>query len=131
MDAPRLINTIDEYVPLLIRSGLVSEGEVAKLLSEYRSQYLPTQRLPDTITAWCAFLVGAGSISPWQSERLRHGQWKGFVFEGYTLLDRLGSDDSHSFYFARSVATNALVRLSICAPQPGRSPRFSVDHEYP
>ena len=134
MTTPRSVNSVDDYVPLLIRSGLVSEDVAARLLSEYRSAYLPTHRKSDPITTWCAFLVASGSLTPWQCERLRHGQWKGFLFEGYLLLDWLGSDESRScsFYLARQVATDAVVRLAISPPQPGLPPHpdFSVDHVY-
>jgi hypothetical protein len=132
MSTLRTINTIAEFVPLLVRSELVAEAEVARLLKEYRAEYLPSRRVPDTITAWCTFLTATGSLTPWQCERLRNGQWKGFVLDDYLLLDRLGFDESHSFYFARERSTNAWVRLSICVPRPGGSSglEFTVDHVY-
>jgi hypothetical protein len=108
----RRVKTIDELSALLTASQLASQEEVASLKERFGSGDTRFD-LPDTVTGFCAFLVAEGVLSPWQCEKLRNGQWKGFFLDAYELLDHLGHDDHHNYYLARDAKRARFVRVIV------------------
>ncbi|HEX2475621.1 MAG TPA: hypothetical protein VHK01_12800 [Lacipirellulaceae bacterium] len=109
--------TPEEFLRLLIRSELATKEESAALLAEFREVYLKSTWLPDSITAFCSYLVGAGHLTTWQCAKLRQGQWKGFYLGGFELLDLVSIDEEKfSHYLARNTGDDAIVRLAITPP---------------
>jgi hypothetical protein len=116
--------TPEEFLRLLIRSELATEEESAALLAEFREEYLKSTWLPDTITAFCSYLVGAGHLTTWQCAKLRQGQWKGFYLGGFELLDLLSIDKEFSYFLARDIRDDAIVRLAITPPARAKGHRI-------
>jgi hypothetical protein len=125
-------DTVDQMVAALIRSALVTEDRAAALLTEYRTDFAPSSGMPDTVTAFCTYLVSIEEVTTWQCEKLRNGQWKGFFeLDDYELLDKLGSDDEYGYYLGRHTAKGTFVRLAIRLAH-GKSHRinFRIDHAF-
>ena len=110
----RRIDSIDEFVAVLKRSGLVHGVDVDQLINRYEGEYLTETKMPKVITTLCTFLVSIQMLTTWQCEKLRHGQWKGFGdFESFELLDQLDRNNEFGYYLARDIRDGRIVRLEM------------------
>jgi hypothetical protein len=124
--------SIEELVPVLIRSGLATEQEAAHFYTQYRNEFLKKVRIPDTLTAFCSFLVAHGNLSTWQCWKLRQGQWKGFRLDDFVLVDFLDKDQECSYYLARNTRDDAFVCLAIVpmAHSKGKEIEYRIAHHF-
>jgi hypothetical protein len=127
MNLPHQVNRVKEFAAILVRSGLADQQAVTSLLARYRNDYLPESKDPDTITAFCCFLVATGVLTPWQCDKLRRGQWKGFFYHDFVILDTLGFDGAVGHYLTRNINTGAYVDLTFRRTETGVE--CIVDHE--
>jgi serine/threonine-protein kinase len=97
------------FLANLRRSGLVTEGELARLLP----------RLPagDAADAVASGLVGLGVITRFQAERLLTGRAAGFLLGEYRILDQLGRGAMGRVFKAEHRIMGRLVALKVLAPQ--------------
>jgi hypothetical protein len=124
--------SIDELVGILVRSGLATEQEAAEYLRRYRDEYLKTTRMPDTITAFCRFLVANDILTTWQCWKLRNGQWKGFYLDDFVIIDFQGKNHEFSYYLARDTRDDAIVVLEITPMNRAKGPEteYRVHHHF-
>lgn len=132
MDERRYVDDVGEFLSLLVRSKLVSKNEMGDLLASYRTEYLPTSRYPDTITAICTFLVERGVVTSWQCGMLRRGQYKGFLLGHFQLLDQLGRDNDDKYFLAEDTETGRHVSLAVTLPaeRRDRDIKYRVEREF-
>jgi hypothetical protein len=132
MTEPRRKDTIEDFSAALIRSKLATERNVAILIERYRFEFLPTTNLPDTISAFCNFLVIQQVLTPWQIDKLRHAKWKGFFLDDYVFFDQLGLDSEYCYYLARHTGTGKFARLAITPFHRSNGPgiEYRVDYEW-
>jgi hypothetical protein len=121
--------TVEEFFSILARSALIPEQQGIKLIAHYRDEYLTTSKLPDTITAFCDFLVTRMGLTVWQCAKLRNGQYKGFIWNNFVILDMLDADEKFSYYLARDTADGKCVRLGFTLPNRPDS-TFQVIERY-
>ncbi|WP_425397666.1 hypothetical protein [Aeoliella sp.] len=128
----RDVNTIEELVELWVRSKLATEQMAADHVRAYRENFLDSSPLPDTITAFCSYLVSAGALTPWQCQMLRNGKWKGFYLDRYEIVDQLRREDGLIQCLARDTEKDTYVQLSIVTPPHATGPRvqYTVDREF-
>ncbi len=114
------------FVELLRRSGLATERAVGELVERYRKNYLPATRLPDTVTAFCSFLVAENVLTTWQCTKLRECRYKGSRVGHWLFLDELGGRTKERLFFARDERGLGHAILKVI-PQDGPVPvRFEV-----
>ena len=76
-------DSIEEFLDILVRSGLATEHQAKSLATQFREVYLKSSGIPDCITALCSFLVTSGVLTTYQCWKLRNGQWKGFYLDDF------------------------------------------------
>lgn len=133
MDRDIRVRDIEHLAALLARSQLSSEDCTTQLISQYHNERFWQSTFGEPVTSFCAFLVGTGVVTTWQCEKLRNGQWKGFFdFEGYVVLDDLGSQNDFWYFLARSTSEQTIVRLAAKPRGEWQSnkPEFRVDHVF-
>ncbi len=106
----RRVKSIDQFLVLLAQSKLADETQIDALKRQFRNEYLPASDLPDTVTTFCTFVVGQGVLTPWQCEKLRNGQWKGFFLDTYALLDSIGDDHRNNYYLGHDMQSGRFIR---------------------
>ncbi len=127
----RRVKSIDQFLVLLAQSKLADERQIECLKRRFREEYLPASDLPNTVTTFCTFVVGQGVLTPWQCEKLRNGQWKGFFLDSYALLDELGHDHRHNYYLGRDVQSGRFIRIIVTQPRHAKSAQieYRVDDQ--
>ena len=101
----------DKFVTDLGRSGLVSS--IDETLRAFRDKPPRERNFPAEITKLAGWLINEGILTYWQYTKLCKGQWKGFILDGYKILDHLGVDEDCSYYLAENVETGRRVALRI------------------
>ena len=109
----RRTDSIEVLVGDLVRSGLATDQQASDLVSVYSEVFLASSQLPDTLTAFCTFLVASETVTTWQCEQLRNGKWKGFLLDNFVLLDSLGPDSEFGYFLARNKTDGEVVSLAI------------------
>ncbi|QDU38155.1 Serine/threonine-protein kinase PknB [Maioricimonas rarisocia] len=91
--------SLDSFVAVVRRSGLIEGSRLDSLLDEFRD------KAPDRTEAqmFAAFLVRNKKLTAWQAEKLLHGKHKGFFLGKYKLLRLLGKGGMSSVYLAEHV----------------------------
>lgn len=109
----RKVNTVAGLAKLLMTSGLASAEETSQLLEQFRELNRDDAQALECVTDLTSFLISSGTLTAWQVEKLRHGQWKGFFLAGHRVLDIVGHDEDRTFCLARNVETGTIVRLAV------------------
>ena len=86
MSAP--VQTVDDFLAVVRRSGLVEEAKLAPLVAAWVGHAGPP---PEPMLA---ALVDAGVLTRWQIDQLLKGRYKGFTLGKYRLLKLLGAGGS-------------------------------------
>jgi len=97
-----------DFVFNLIRSGIISSQQARYSYRQYRDAGL-TESLQDV----CNFLVGNGTITEWQCDKLKQGKWRGFQLDDYLLLEQVGKGELDCSYRSRDIRDGSIVRLVI------------------
>ena len=101
------VKTIDDFVQIIQRSGLVDEVRLQQVISAWPDRSLP---LPDDLPQ---ALVTANLLTDWQVEQLRKGRHKGFTLGRYKLLKLLGAGGMSSVYLAEHATLHSKVAIKV------------------
>jgi serine/threonine-protein kinase len=101
------VKTIDEFVQIVQRSGLVDEDRLQAALAPWPDRSLP---LPDDLPRT---LVTANLLTDWQVEQLRKGRHKGFTLGRYKLLRLLGAGGMSSVYLAEHATLHSKFAIKV------------------
>src|SRR5713101_229081 len=81
----------------LRRSNLIDRGRLDQVIGEFLAKN-PRAEPP----ALADFLVGQGTLTQFQADRLLQGKTQGFVLGPFTLVDVLGAGSMGTVYKAQS-----------------------------
>ncbi len=102
--------SVNEYVEVVRRSGLVEGPKLEKLLAT-----LPNNGSTET-TEVAQKLIDAKLITPWQNDKLMQGKHAGFVLGKYKLLSHISSGGMSSVYLAEHVLMQRRVAVKVLPP---------------
>jgi len=125
-DKPRYIDSIEAFLKLARKSELITREQLTSFMEEFEQQFVPQAGYGRSLTSLLQFLISRGTLTAWQVEKLRHGQWKGFVLDGYQLLDHLGVSETTSTYLAVEIATGELMELMVTAHMDNSKPGYEL-----
>jgi hypothetical protein len=106
---------IDQFVNLLVNSRLSSQHEAEGLVASFQIE-CRKENSPETVEAFCDFLIATNLFTEWQCEKLRMGKYKGFYLDNYLMLEQVGKDDKSSSYKARDTRNGKIVCLIVTPP---------------
>ncbi|NLE38918.1 MAG: hypothetical protein GX621_12915 [Pirellulaceae bacterium] len=112
MKPPRVPATIEDFVDILAKSGLLGEDAIQMALRDFRNIAVDN-RPSSELRAFASYLITHGQLTCWQYSRLCEGRFKGFFLDNYELRDHLDRDDRCSRYVARDVKTGRLVIVAV------------------
>ena len=95
------ISTVDSFLDLVRRSGLVEKDQLNAVLADVQQQ--AGGSLPAEADVVAKKLVEAGLLTHWQCDNILEGRHKGFFLGKYKLLDHLGTGGMSSVYLAEHV----------------------------
>ena len=101
------VKTIDEFLAIVRRSGLVDASELDAATAAWPDRSLP---LPDALVE---SLVEGELLTRWQADQLRKGRHKGFVLGKYKLLRLLGAGGMSSVYLAEHATLHNKVAIKV------------------
>ena len=102
--------TIDKFVDLVRKSGLVEEDRLNSVREEISPE--PTSDGGDSDKLAKA-LVERNLLTPWQCERLQEGRHRGFILGKYKLLGLLGTGGMSSVYLAEHMLMQRRVAIKV------------------
>jgi serine/threonine-protein kinase len=92
----------------LRRSGLIDRGQLDAIVSEFLKRN-PRAEAP----ALAEYLVGQGTLTAFQAERVLNGKTQGLVLGPYVLLDAIGSGSMGQVYRAASKNDEVLYAVKV------------------
>lgn len=108
---------MDRFLAYVLASRLVPSEELNRSYAAFQCQQQEPLRDEPAVEAFCTCLCSRNLLTPWQGERLQNGQWKGFFFGRYRLLELVRrEEDKTSIYLAREGDTGKRVELTIIPP---------------
>jgi serine/threonine protein kinase len=102
--------TIDKFVDLVRKSGLVDEDRLNSVREELSSADAADSGDSDKLAQ---ALVDRKLITPWQCERLKEGRHRGFILGKYKLLGLLGAGGMSSVYLAEHMLMQRRVAIKV------------------
>ncbi|GIX03384.1 MAG: hypothetical protein KatS3mg113_0390 [Planctomycetaceae bacterium] len=101
--------SLESFIELVQKSGLVDATQLAHALSEFRAQH------PEQVTAGqlAAELVRRQLLTPWQAEKLLQGKHKGFFLGKYKLLGMLGRGGMSHVYLGEHLLMRRLCAIKV------------------
>lgn len=99
--------TIDRFLDLVRRSGLVSEERLEAAVAAWPDHSLS---LPEDLVTG---LIDAGLLTRWQVDQLRKGRHRGFMLGKYRLLGLLGRGGMSSVYLAEHSTLRNKVAIKV------------------
>jgi serine/threonine protein kinase len=114
MPAP---TTVDDYVQVVRRSGLVESQALDQLLQQTASGGdLPgSKRL-------AALLVEQGLLTRFQAEQTLQGKWRGYTLGKYRVLERLGSGGMGNVYLCEHMSMRRRVAIKVLPSSQSTNP---------
>ena len=88
--------TAESFLTGVKQSGLTDPESVDTLIKALRGEGVDI----GNATTIAAAMIAKGAITPWQSEKLLQGKFKGFILGRYKLLNLLGKGEMSSIYLA-------------------------------
>ena len=105
------ISTVDSFVDLVRRSGLVEKDQLNAVLANLQHQ---SGGAPPADTEFVANkLVEVGLLTRWQCDNILEGRHKGFFLGKYKLLNHLGTGGMSSVYLAEHVLMQRRVAIKV------------------
>ncbi len=105
------ISTVDSFLDLVRRSGLVEKDQLNAVLVDLQHQAVGS--LPADTDFVSSKLVEAGLLTRWQCDNILEGRHKGFFLGKYKLLDHLGTGGMSSVYLAEHVLMQRRVAIKV------------------
>src|SRR5438552_924671 len=133
MPAP---GTVDEFLDLIRKSGVVEE----KRLSPYLEKLRAAGKVPTDPGKMARLLIDNSILTHFQAEQLLQGKWRRFTIGKYKVLERLGSGGMGSVYLCEHKLMRRRVAVKVLptakAAEPSSLERFyrearavaSLDH---
>jgi serine/threonine protein kinase len=106
MPAP---STIEEFLDLVKKSGVVEEKRMAAHLERNRA----AGTLPSDPLGLATQLVQEGVLTHFQAEQFLQGKWKRFMIGKYKVLERLGAGGMGSVYLCEHTLMRRRVALKV------------------
>lgn len=122
-NAPSPKSAADGLVELIRRSGLVDDQQLAKAIQG------PDEPQSDSGVI-CSRLINAGLLTPWQSEQLLAGRYRGFFLGKYKMLDKLGSGGMSSVYLAEHLEMGRRVAIKVLTGRMAERPEYLDRFKY-
>lgn len=107
------VETIEEFAELLVRSGLLESDQVKKIIHSYNEDFAKVAKTGSTITSFTTYLIKRDVLTCWQCNKLRQGQFRGFILGSFQLLDYQSHDEDTGVYLAQDIKSGQVVRLAI------------------
>jgi len=104
---PEAIQTIDDFLQVVRKSGLVEEPRLAAAVAPWTDHAVA---VPEELVR---ALIDAGLLTDWQVEQLRKGRHKGFLLGKYRLLRLLGTGGMSSVYLAEHTTLHGHVAIKV------------------
>lgn len=102
--------TIEKYVELIGKTGLISEDRLALTVSKIVARPHPPQSL-DEFSQAC---VEEGLLTTFQSRQIRFGRYKKFILNGkYKILELIGTGGMGAVYLCEHIFMRRLVAVKI------------------
>jgi serine/threonine protein kinase len=101
--------TTSDFLDVVAKSRLVEPPD----LDEFRSRH---PALSDEPKALAKALISDGLLTPFQSEQLLRGKYRGFVLGKYKLLDRIGLGGMGQVFLAEHGIMRKRVALKVLPP---------------
>ncbi|MGB7347151.1 MAG: serine/threonine-protein kinase [Pirellulaceae bacterium] len=99
MSQPQL--TSERFIRLIAKSKLVDQAKAERLVEKIREKH--DGELPEEPKRVARYFEKQGLITPWHSEKLLAGKYKGFFLGKYKLLGHIGTGGMSSVYLAEHV----------------------------
>jgi eukaryotic-like serine/threonine-protein kinase len=107
MPAP---TTINEFLTIGYRSGLLEKGPVEALLEAWQQD----NRIHQVPRELADSLIGEGLLTRFQAEKLLDGRWRGFIIsDKYRLLALLGTGGMGQVYLCEHILMGRNVALKV------------------
>lgn len=103
--------TVDKFIDLVQRSGLVEHDALKRCLSQYR-EFAPIAGETDVVSL-ADYLAEADLLTRWQCDKLLEGRYKGFFLKKYKLLGHLGTGGMSTVYLAEHVLMQRRVAIKV------------------
>ncbi len=101
--------TIDEFLELVRKSGVVEDKRLSAYLDKARS----AQALPDDLSLLAGVLVRDGILTQFQAEQFLQGKWRRFTIGKYKVLERLGQGGMGSVYLCEHKLMRRRVAVKV------------------
>jgi serine/threonine protein kinase len=101
--------TIDEFLELVRKSGVVEEKRLGAYLDKART----AQALPAEPARLAGVLVRDGVLTQFQAEQFLQGKWRRFTIGKYKVLERLGQGGMGSVYLCEHKLMRRRVAVKV------------------
>lgn len=101
------VRSIDDFLAVIRKSGLVEEGRLEAAFSPWPDRAGP---LPGELVDG---LIAGGLLTRWQVDQLLKGRHKGFVLGKYRLLRLLGAGGMSTVYLAEHTTLQSKVAIKV------------------
>jgi serine/threonine protein kinase len=118
-------STIDEFLDLVRKSGVVDEKKLTTQLQRLRAG----GRLPEDPVQLATQLVEDGVLTHFQAEQFLQGKWRRFTIGRYKVLERLGSGGMGSVYLCEHMLMRRLVAIKVLPVNKGED-NSSIERFY-
>jgi serine/threonine protein kinase len=118
--------SVDKFVELVRKSGLVEESRLTSLVEEFAQQPADLGAAPDAADQRPAdeestdesarianALVDRKLLTQWQCDQLREGRHRGFILGKYKLLGMLGKGGMSTVYLAEHMLMQRRVAIKV------------------
>jgi len=116
-------DSLDRFIKLLLRSGLITESQLSGLRSQFQGEGPGTQA-----SELAEKLAGSGHLTPFQSRKVRQGKVEDLVVGDYVILEFVGKGGMGQIFKARHALMKREVAIKFTLPDAnGKVPQSAID----